>query len=286
MWYIKNMFSRTGEFRDGIYLLNAPEVPVYLIRGKKNYLVDSAFTFMGRKILKDLEKLEVEPHFLLLTHSHYDHVGAAPVLKKRFPHMKIVSSARTAEVLKKPRAVELIKKLEREAERVFGVRSEDEFEPFSVDVVLGEGEGLDEFFVLETPGHTRCSISFAFQEKEIIFVGDAAGVIDDGHIRPQFLSNYSQYLDSLKKIMTYSHFSLGLGHGGIFPRGKEFLEKSMERTREFREEILKLYARWGDPERVAEEIYKNEYQKLGLRQPKEAYTINLKAMIRAVLQDS
>ncbi len=285
MWYIKTMFSKLGEFRDGIYLLNAPEMPVYLVKGRKNYLIDSAFTFMGGRILEHLGELDTEPHYLLLTHSHYDHIGAAPVLKKAFPGMKIVASARTAEILRKPKAIELIKKLEEEAERVFGEASEEEFEAFGVDITLSEGEGLEDFSVLETPGHTKCSISFVFPEKEIIFVGDAAGVMEDGYIRPQFLSSYSQYVASLKKIMKYSHFSLALGHGGIFPEGEDFLKRSLERTVDFRKEILELYGKFRDQERVAEKIYEREYKGLGLLQPEQAYMINLRAMIKAVLRE-
>ncbi len=277
------MFSQKGEFRDGIYLLNIAEVPVYLIKGSKNYLVDAAFTFMGKQIIDDLENLGIEPHYLLLTHSHYDHIGAAPILKGKYPSLKVVASRRTAEILKKPRAISLIKDLEKEAERVFGVRGTEEFEAFDVDITLGEGDSLGEFFVIETPGHTRCSVSFVFPQKGIIFVGDAAGVIEEGYIRPQFLSDYNQYVSSLEKIMEYSDLSLALGHGGIFPRGKEFLENSLKRTREFRHQILKYYEELGDMEKVAQKIFREEYQTLGLKQPPQAYMINLRAMIKAAL---
>ncbi len=277
------MFSQKGEFRDGIYLLNHPEVPVYLVREKKNYLIDAAFTFMAPDILKDLEELGVEPHYLLLTHSHYDHIGAAPFIKKNFPEIKIVASRRTAEILEKPKAIELIKTLEKEAEKSFGGSSGLEFEPFKVDITVGEGDQIEEFSVLETPGHTKCSVSFVFPEKKIIFVGDAAGVIEGGYIRPQFLSSYQQYVESLRKILKYGQFSLALGHGGIFPQGKEFLENSLKRTEEFRKEILEYYEKFGETERVAQEIFKKEYDGLGLKQPKEAYMINLRAMIKSAL---
>ncbi len=277
------MFSKKGEFRDGIYLLNHPEVPVYLIRGKKNYLIDAAFTFMAPNIVGELEELGVEPHYLLLTHSHYDHIGATPFIRKNFPEIKVVASRRTAEILAKPKAIELIKSLEKEAERSFGEVSDLEFQPFKIDIIVGEGDEIEEFSVLETPGHTRCSVSFVFPEKKIIFVGDAAGVIEEGHIRPQFLSSYDQYVASLQKILKYGDFSLALGHGGIIPEGREFLENSLKKTEEFRKEILEYYEKFGDMEKVARKIYREEYEGLGLKQPKEAYMINLRAMIKSAL---
>ena len=287
--YSFSMFKKTGHYRDGIYIFVDVEMPVYGIKGRKNYLVDSVFTFLAPKILEDLERENFVPDYLLLTHSHYDHLGSAPILRKRFPHMKIVASKRTAEILEKPRAIELIKALEKEAEQIFGEESPYEFEAFPVDITVGEGDRVEEFEVIETPGHTRCSVSFIFPEKRIIFVGDAAGVEEEGgYIRPQFLSSYSAYLDSLKKILRYSHLDLAMGHGGIFqgPEAEEFLKRSIRRTEEFRREIEELYKKTGDPEKVAELIYEKEYIGMGIKQPREAYMINLKAMIKAVLKES
>lgn len=282
------MFKKTGFYRDGIYIFVDVEMPVYGIKGQKNYLVDSVFTFLAPKVLEELERENFIPDYLLLTHSHYDHIGSAPVLKKRFPGMKIVASRRTAEVLSKPKAIELIKSFEKEAELLFGEGSSYEFEAFKVDVVVREGDKIEEFEVIETPGHTKCSVSFIFPEKRIIFVGDAAGVQEDnGYIRPQFLSSYSDYLGSLTKILKYSLYDLAMGHGGIFQgeEVKDFLERSIKRTKEFRKEIENLFRQTGNPDRVAELIHEREYKGMGIKQPKEAYMINLKAMIKAVLRE-
>ncbi len=147
---------------------------------------------------------------------------------------------------------------------------------------------MEEFQVIETPGHTKCSVSFIFSEKRIIFVGDAAGVIDNGIVRPQFLSDYPAYISSLEKIKKWSNFSLALGHGGIFEPGEtpEFLGEAFKRSLEFGKEIERLYSREGNEDRVAEIIYKREYERLRLRQPKKAYMINLKAMIKTVLKEA
>jgi len=281
------MFNSTGHYRDGIFIFVDVEMPVYGIKGEKNYLVDAAFTFLAPRLLEDLEKTNFIPDYLLLTHSHYDHIGAAPVLKKKFPSMKIVASEKTAEVLKKPKAIELIKSLEREAEEVFGASHTYDFEPFEVDIVVKEGHKIDEFEVLETPGHTKCSVSFIFPDKKIIFVGDAAGVEEKGYIRPQFLSSYSAYYSSLKKILKYSSYSLAMGHGGIFEENETegFLLRALRRTEEFKEEIKELYLKEKNENEVAEIIFKKEYEGLGLKQPREAYLINLNAMIKAVVRE-
>src|SRR4030042_3290973 len=62
--------------------------------------------------------------YLGIPHSHFDHWGAVPYLKGKFPHIQILASARSKELLSKEKVVsaaatankELIKKLGLESE--------------------------------------------------------------------------------------------------------------------------------------------------------------------------
>jgi glyoxylase-like metal-dependent hydrolase (beta-lactamase superfamily II) len=58
----------------------------YLIKSEsKNILVDSSVSFVRSKILKRLEKLQVNNlDFLILTHSHFDHTANAAFFQKHF----------------------------------------------------------------------------------------------------------------------------------------------------------------------------------------------------------
>jgi glyoxylase-like metal-dependent hydrolase (beta-lactamase superfamily II) len=67
--------------------------------------------------------------------------------------------------------------------------------------------------VYETPGHTRCSLAFLLQPENILFPGDAAGVVEkSGKIKPLFLSSYTLYEQSLKKLSTIKANILALPH--------------------------------------------------------------------------
>ena len=62
---------------------------VYVIKqGKDNILIDTSSEDNGQELLDELEKLKINPrdvHIVLLTHSHYDHIGN----NYMFPNAKI-----------------------------------------------------------------------------------------------------------------------------------------------------------------------------------------------------
>ena len=101
-----------GRIQDGLYAIGAAELPGYLLTGQHPILFDAGMTFMGplylaglRNHLGDINLLQ----FHLLTHSHFDHAGASPFLKRRIPTMKIGASQAAAETFRKPNAIEMIK---------------------------------------------------------------------------------------------------------------------------------------------------------------------------------
>lgn len=284
------MFREKGNYRNLLYVLGDVWMPVFAIKkAGKVVLVDGAVSYMYPRIKEELEALGFRPDLQLLTHSHFDHVGVVPFLRRDYPFMKVVASQKTAQVLKKPKAVELIKNLQKEAERVAGVEFQEEFGAFEVDLIVGEGDRLldGKMQVIETPGHTRCSLSFYFTEERVLFVGDALGVVEeDGYIRPQFLSDYKSYLNSIDKLSHYLPSHIVFGHGGIVPfeKSEEYLRLIKERTEEFAYQIKKLYEEYGDEEKVFLHIYREEYVGRNLDQPEQSYSINLKAMIKSVLK--
>ena len=281
------MFRQKGRFSNSLTVLVDVWMPVYAVqRESRVVLVDAVITCLYPKLKRELEDYSFKPSLLLLTHSHFDHIGVAGYLKRDFPEMRIGASPVAAGVLQKEKALKLISTLEDEAARLAGEEPLP-FIPFNVDLLLKEGQAIDGIKVLETPGHTRCSLSYFFPEEKLLFVGDALGVVEeDGYIRPQFLSDYRAYLASIEKISSLLPLNIVMGHGGIIPEeeSEDFLKKIKERTEEFASQILELYRKEGDPEKVFDIIFQEEYVGRKLNQPEQSYSINLRAMIKAVLK--
>ncbi|HEX2128189.1 MAG TPA: MBL fold metallo-hydrolase [Solirubrobacterales bacterium] len=123
-----------------------------------------------------IDELEEEPHALLLTHIHLDHAGAAGVLARRFPGLRIYVSEIGAPHVVDPR------RLLASAGRLYGPENMEylwgEVAPVEEGriVALAGGEEVEGFRVLHTPGHASHHLCFFDLETGDAYVGDMAGV--------------------------------------------------------------------------------------------------------------
>lgn len=124
----------------------------------------------AEKIIALIEEKKLRPLAILLTHGHFDHVLAARELKEKY-EIEIYASEKEVELMEEP-TLNL-------AEQFMGL-------DFSLkaDKLLKNGDTLEfndfHLKVIETPGHTKGSISFYSEDLEdneefqkVIFSGDA-----------------------------------------------------------------------------------------------------------------
>lgn len=280
---------------DNIYLIPDEIFPLYLIKGERNFLVDCAILSRIEVIEKALQELlEAQPlHEVLLTHSHYDHTGALSLLQKRFP-FRIICSHRTGEILSNPDAIHFIDEMNQKFKRILNDSSNSHFTRPERIRTVEEGDRIElengqYFEVLNTPGHTRCSLSFFLMPQKVLFCGDAAGIIEkNGGIKPLFLSSYIQYESSLRKLQTLKAEYLALPHNRYI-QGQErvsaFLFDSLQETLHAKETILELLSNELPTETIAEKILEVEYPESTLMGPREAMLINVHAMVRSIKKE-
>ncbi len=272
-------------------------IPVYLITGSDLcVLIDTGMTMMGpvytQEIAPCLEQRRV-PLYVFLTHSHYDHLGSAAYLKRHLPAFKIGGYHTIDTILKNSHAVALITSLNRDAEQMMHIDDPElRFRPFELDMPLRGGErfavGDDELEVIYTPGHTRDSLCYYLKKQRIMFTGEAAGIrLPTGDILPEFLASYKSYMASLETLARYPVKFVATGHGPVIG-GKDaerFFEDSLQATGRFLEKIRRYYRESGEVQDVVDRIKDEDYAKSGSGQPERAYTINLQAKVRAVIED-
>jgi glyoxylase-like metal-dependent hydrolase (beta-lactamase superfamily II) len=187
-----------GKILEKLYVIGNPGLPAFLCLGKVPVLFEAGMTFMGPYYFKELKSYLEDPgrlQYLLLTHSHYDHCGSAPFLKKKIPGLKIGASRLAADVLQRPNAIRLIQSLSRDLEESFKSLNADEdvsFHPLEIDLILEDGSELNlgdgaRVQVIATPGHTRDALSFYLPEWKVLIAGEAVGVYDGNYqIRPSY----------------------------------------------------------------------------------------------------
>jgi len=284
-----------SELTAAVQVLNVSMFPLYVIRGEHNAMIDCAVLAKAGEIEERLSALLGGEGLamVLLTHSHYDHVGACSILQDKFG-FQIIASRRTKDILENDRAVAFIDDLNQKFKALANDRGDSIFtKPREIRAVgendhipLSAGRRLE---VVETPGHTRCSISFLLRPENILFAGDAAGVVEtNGRVKPLFLSSYSQYEASLKKLLGLEAEVLALAHNTAV-RGKdrvrEFLDASLAETRALKEKIISWLGQTDDLTRIAERILDEEYFSPTLMGPREALMINVTAMVKSIYHE-
>ena len=292
--------SAEGRIDPRVTAIASVAYPGYVVRGDSSRLmIDAGLNWLGPSYLTSLNKLLGDSgklDYLLLSHSHYDHVGSASYLKAHLPGLKLAGHERLAGLLQKPSALELMNRLSDSHTRL-RERAEGEGDltvrPTELDVALAEGDELDlgglTCKVYETPGHTRDSLSYHFLEIDAMFVGDACGVLEAEpapHVRVEFLSSYQDYLDSIERIAGMRPRTLGLAHRWVLTEDDvpEFLELSAAETVKHRELIERyLDSTDGDAELALERLGHDEYDvKGGIHQERAAYMTNLAAQVRHI----
>jgi glyoxylase-like metal-dependent hydrolase (beta-lactamase superfamily II) len=289
-----------GKISDKLYAIGNSGLPAFLLLGKVPALFDAGMTFMGPTYLKELKTYLEDAsqlRYLLLTHSHFDHCGAAPFLKRKIPDLKIAAHRLAAEVFKRPNALQLIRSLNRElADQFQSLIGEEDvsFDSLEIDLLLEGGSEMTlgdgrRVRVIATPGHTRDAVCFYIPELKGLIAGEAAGCYGRNFtIQPEFLSSYDDYMASLEKLASLDIDLFLMAHSYMLTGedAKGYIGKSIEATKRFKKRIEDLLAiLGGDPEGVVKKIFQEDYlEAQAILQDERSYLINLQAKVKAVAE--
>jgi len=289
-----------GKIAERLYAIGSPDLPAFLWTGKTPSLFDAGMTFMGPTYFQDSQTLLGDAQrlrYLFLTHSHFDHSGAAPYLQRKIPGLRIGASGRAADVWRRPNAIQMIQNLSKAAEENFQALIGGEnvlFDGLKVDLALEDGAEIDlgedvRVKVLATPGHTRDAVSYYLPWIRTLICGEAVGTLNrDGSVRPQFLASDQDYLDSLTKLRRLDIDILIMAHLNILTGDEvqNHLSRSIEATVAFRGRIEKeLAAAHGNQQEVIEKISREDYEeKKIILQEKRPYLINLTAQVKTIAE--
>jgi len=173
------------------------------------------------KIISALEKNSLAPKYILLTHGHFDHIGATAKLKAAFPsEIKIAVHRDDAKYLG-----DNAREIQRQSlKAAMGDDSMLEtlwHETPPEDIILEEGSVIGPFTVIHTPGHTQGSICFWDKEAGALFTGDT--LFKRGYGRTDLPdSDEVQMASSLRRLLSMEdRLAVYPGHGGETTIGRE-----------------------------------------------------------------
>ncbi len=295
---MKQMAS--GKINDRIHVAGNLAYPGYVIRGDaKNLMIEGGINLMGPLYLKSIKEILGDANrlnYLFITHSHYDHLGAAHYLKRNISGLTIGAHERVAPLLQKESVLAMMNRLSEIQRSLFKDIAGDEdlrIRPMEFDLSLKEGDEFDlgglTCRVYEVPGHTRDSLAFFIPELKVLFPGEAAGVPlgrDGNEAQVEFLSSYDDYLASLEKMMSLKPEMICIGHAWVLSGddASGFLRKSHAATFEYRTLIEKyINDAHGNIDSAIETMARREYDEKGtILQERNAYLTNLTAQVKHI----
>jgi glyoxylase-like metal-dependent hydrolase (beta-lactamase superfamily II) len=293
------IINSVGKIIDDLYMVGHPAMPVYLLDGEKPAVFDAGLAFLGDLYTEGIREIigKRKLHYCFLSHSHFDHCGSASVLKRNFPGLKVVASEKAKAVFSRPNAIKLMRDLTRAAEQLatqmgFEPGEFQRFEPFEVDLTVKTGDCLElspslAVQVIETPGHTRDSLSYFIARNNVLLCAEAAGIPDaTGYIVSEALVDFDQYYESMSRLSQMDYEVLCLGHRQALTGqdAKNYFPKAMADCRHFLDLVeTSLAEEGGDVQKVITRVKAREYDPIqGPKQIEPAYLLNLEAKVRVI----
>lgn len=229
-YYFGKEWFRVEQVSENVLAIREPhhdqDVVSYLVQGEnQDMLIDSG---MGLANILDVLPQSSKPTTLLLSHTHWDHMGGA----SDFPDVRVFNNQHETSRLYSGWGPREMPGFDKKYFINIGVPASFSGDTFRIPgvphfQVLNDGEsiniGNDTLHVIGTPGHTPGSTSFYLENAGYLFTGDTL------YVGPLYLhmieSNYQQFLSSIEKLASIGKLNAVFpGHNDTLITPQKFQE--------------------------------------------------------------
>ena len=266
-----------------------------LVTEDKTALIDSGFSFHAPQMVRRIKQiLGGRPlDYVLLTHSHYDHASGSAYLRDEWSDIVITGSAHARQILEKPSARSFIREMNNNAALCCGIKEyPDKTDSLHIDRIVSEGSVIDlgsiTLRVIETPGHTKCSVSFYSKEAGLLIASETLGIPVAGRVMPCYMVGYQMTMDSIRRSAALAPQKILIPHIGII--GDEtcahFFESSLYWHEEMMRRIVGGHIDGKTTEQLSQEFTDLFYVDNVVRiQPEKAFLLNLSYTVPMLINE-
>lgn len=258
-----------------VWMLGSPAYPIYLLRGQnEGAIVEGGISALGPVLTAQLDQMAISADYVrqaVVTHAHPDHVMAVPLLRARFPQVSVIASATAAATLGAEKAVAFFRQIDglltqelHKAGLIAATVPPPEMENrIAIDRVVRDGDTISvdgtAWQVLETPGHSDCSISLHDATNGVLIISDATGYYmpEANAWWPNYFSGYDAYVRSIERLAALEAHAVCLSHNGAVVGREEvrgYFAGALAATRGYHNQIVAEVGAGKPPRQVAEEL--------------------------------
>lgn len=274
------------QIADRLWMLGTNPFPLFFYQGKqKGTIFEGAVSAVGKVLDEQLRQLGIARDAvrqIVVTHAHPDHVMAVPVFREMFPNVSVIASEPAAKTLQIEKAVAFFCRMDSALTDWLvrsGVIAEAGRQPpraenqIAVDRTVREGDEIEvdegvSLRVLETPGHSHCSLSFHQPEDNVLIISDATGYYmpDQDYLWPGYLANYGDYLHSIDRLAEIGAETLCLSHNAVI-RGAEdvaaYFRRAVAETEHYHQQIVARARAGATVQEIAAALGSDVYDRTG-----------------------
>ena len=252
-----------------VYLLDtyalgqARTVGAYLLKGPRPTLVDCGYASSHETVLAGMAEVGVMPtdvRYLIPTHVHLDHAGAAGHLINKMPNAEVIAHERSTPHLVDPtRLVESstmvfgkeIMALYGEPEPIPADRITSVGKEFNID--LGDGMTAT---LMHAPGHAPHQISVLLDRTKTLLTADAVGIVYPGMnalipTTPPPSFKPEELVSTVRTLKQTSPSELLVPHYGTRSDVDWVFDRTIELVRSWLEEVKGLWRRGASLDEIA-----------------------------------
>lgn len=276
---------------------------IIVFGSEKAALFDCGMAYCAEKTVENIKKAlashkkkDGSPYtidYIMASHTHYDHIGALPYILREFPDAVVCGSEKGAYIFTRDGAHKVIKNLGQAAKDNYDPDSDFEIitEGLRIDNVMKDGDfislGDEKVYALETKGHTDCSMTYIIEPLSLMFASESTGVFEDGEVNTPILKSYNDCMESLEKCRNHGAKYVSVAHYGLLPQWfkDEYWNIFEQNATEKRKLVKQWYGEGLSDEEVLEKYTEVYWDKSKAKQPKDAFMINAKNIVKVLGQD-